>query len=182
MKNIPEDVYKAQVLRDHLFLEAAADTGRGVPQKKYFHVNVPEVSTRRGVITLKNYTPSEFDIAPHPVQLDLSQKIMSMLNKEYHHDGIWVVGWTHPPDFDQLIRIDGDNVWSRMIMIYLDKDADYQFVVESEMPIATMIENGIEYYCGLCEEAFDTYSRDFSHESLGISESQLNKATLQSLN
>ena len=184
-QHIPEGVFKAQTIRDRLIMEAHFEGKNGVASKPYFWVTVPEADTKRGCIILKNFKETEFDIAPHPSQQEFARELQAYLQKEHHHDGMWIVGWTHPPEFSDLIRIDGTNVWSRLIMIFLDEDADPQFTTESERLIAEMIEDGIVYYGNMAESSWvewqEQYSAKNMKEDMGLKDEQQTKATLSSL-
>lgn len=186
MTNLPQNTYKSEIIRQRLFLEAGYEGVHGVSQKPYFWVVVPEADTKRGKIVLKNFKETETDVAPHPIQIEFAKELLERLQRTTHHDGIWIVGWTHPPDFSQIIRVDGDNVWSRLIMIWLDKDADPQFTLDSEMPVAQMVENGSAYYANLAEDAYETFMEEYSEgrmkEEMGLSDDQMTKAVLSSLN
>jgi len=184
-QHIPEDVYKSMIIRDNLIIEAHFEGKNGRASKPYFWVTVPEADTKRGCVILKNFKESEFEIAPHPVQQQFSRELQAHLQREHHHDGMWIVGWTHPPEFADLIRIDGDNVWSRMIVCYLDSDADWQFSIDFERPVAEMIEDGVAYFGDQASNAFETWRTEYSakkmKDDMGLKDNQMTKATLSSL-
>lgn len=184
-QEIPEAVYKSMVLRDRLNMEAGFEGKNGRASKPHFWVTAPEADSKRGCIVLKNFRESEFDIAPHPVQQQFARELQAHLQREHHHDGMWIVGWTHPPEFANLIRIDGDNVWGRLIMIFLDEDADPQFTTESERLIADMVEDGIIYYGNMASASWEEWQAEYSarnmKDDMGLKDNQMIKATLSSL-
>jgi hypothetical protein len=183
---LPENVWSSRALRRRLEQEARFESNQGKAQKKHYWFTVPEGDTLRGDIALRNFTPGPFDIEPHPAQIEMARHLRGELQRGYHFDGVWIVGWTHPPATWDVIHVDGDNVWSRLVMIWLDGDADPQYTVESDMPIPVMIENGPEYYIGLCLQAHAAYTEAYSAEALkedmGIKDAQTSKEVLSTIN
>ena len=184
---IPENIWNSPVIRQRLLLEAAyeCDT-HGAPQHPFYWFNVPEGDTKRGALDLRNFVPTPFHIDPHALQMDFAREIREHLQSEEHHDGLWIVGWTHQPPQYEAIRIDGDNTWCRMVMIWLDEDADPQYTLESEVPFFQMVENGTSYYVGLAAEAYEKWQEIYSSKNLikdmELKDDQISKPALEALN
>lgn len=183
---LPENVWKSKVILNRLEAEARFESNFGFAEKKHYWFTVPEGDSKRGNIELRNFRPSEFDADPHPHQKGMAINLQSALQKEAGFDGVWIVGWTHPPSMAELIRIDGDNCWSRLVMIWLDEDADPKYTLESDIPIFEMIQNGIEYYLSLAHQAHEkwdeAYGKRAMKDDFQIKEGQMKKAALSTIN
>ncbi len=182
---LPANIWNSKAIRNRLFAEASFECAHGMPSKFHYWVVVPEGDTMRGQIVLKNYTASPLSIDPHEMQQEFARQVREVLQKELHHDGVWVVGWTHPPEAWEAVRIDGDNVWGRLIMIWLDEDADPQYTVESDLPFLAMVEAGIENYLGQAARAHEAWSKEYGKkamkEDFGIKANQTTKEALATL-
>ena len=97
MPDLPENLWKSPVIQERLIQEALFDCRYGVPEKPLFDVMVPQADTKIGQIQLRNYEPSLAQVAPHPIQVQFGKNLLDILMKELHFNGLWIVGWTHPP-------------------------------------------------------------------------------------
>ncbi len=179
---ITDAIWNSKIIKDRMGFEAVmADSA-----KPHYWFVVPTGKSRRDTAVLKNYTPGVLDIDPHEMQQVFARDLREALQEQINHDGIWMVGWTNPPASGQVIATDGDNVWGRLAMIWLDEDGDPQFTVESESFVIEIISNGVMYYVDLCEQAYKAYAKDFCtkvlKKDMGLKEDQMTKAVLSSLN
>lgn len=182
---LPENIWRSPVIQKRLLLEANIDGGLGFPSKPQYYFLAPEGDTLRGEVALKNFKPDELNVIPHETQMEFTKLLRHTLQSQADNNGIWLVGWTHPPANDQAIRIDGDNVWGRLVMIWLDEDADPHYVIDSEFPVNTMIHNGTDYYVGLCERAHEKwreeYGKDVITMDMELSADNFKKAAIEAL-
>jgi len=182
---LPENIWNSPVIRKRLAQEALFESNRGVSQLPHYWMTVPEGDSKAGNIVLKNYETSPFNIDPHILQQEFALGVRKGLQREEHRDGLWIAGWTHPPSHAHAIRVDGDNVWGRLIMIWLDEDADPQFTLESDMRFIEIVENGVGYYIRLAAEAFQTwdehYGKKATKSDFALKEDQTSKAALEAL-
>lgn len=185
MKNIPHSIWNSKAIRKRLMQEAHFEGSIGQPEKPQYWVNVPLTDTF-GETTLRNYNPGIFDSDPHEIQQVFAKVVRKMLQAKYGHDGLWMVGWTHPPATWQQIRVDGDNVWGRMIMLWCDEDADPQFAIEfDDEKFVEMMSKGEAYYVDQAERAWISWDEYFGKKAqksdLCVSEAQTHKEALSTL-
>lgn len=183
---LPSNVWKSPLILQRLAQEAMFECNHGKATNPHYWFSVPESDTRVDLIELRNFTPNEMDIDPHPHQKGMSIDLMMRLNRHISHDGLWIVGWTHPPERWEAIKTDGDNCWNRMVMIWLDEDADIQFAVETDLPIADIVERGLDYYVEMSEKSWKSWNESFGKSAqktdFALKDEQVTKKTLASLN
>lgn len=184
---LPERFWNSQTIQDRLYNEACFEGQNGCSQTPMFWAVVPEADDPRSrrTIVLANFEATEFNPPPHELQQQFGAQLMIGLNTNLSHDGVWIVGFTHPPGFDQVVRVDGDNCWYRMIMMWLDSGGDPQFVAESEVPFVKMVQNGQQAYLEMAEKAWQEWNEIIGPRSLkddfGVSEGQVVYEALENL-
>ena len=165
MTELPNNLWKSQVIKDRLYAEACFECDRGIADKSYYWVLVPQADIRADLVELKNYKPSITDVDPHEVQIAFAKDLQLALQKEAHFDGLWIVGYTHPPTTYETLT-DTGNCWSRLIMLWLDTDGDPQYTLESDLNFHTQLEHGVEYYIKLAHDAHKQFEEQFSQSQL----------------
>ncbi len=183
---LPQNLWNSLVIKKRLLQEAGFECRYGLPSKRHYWIVAPEADTKAGTILLRNFKPSFIDIEPHDSQQQFVMMLQPLLQHNVGHDGLWLVGWTHPPSTAQAVRVDGDNAWSRLVMIWLDQDGDPKFTAESDMPFYDMVKEGVNYYAGLAEQAYTQWLEMVGpaaiKDDFGIGEDQQRKAALEALN
>lgn len=183
---LPEEIWNSKVIKKRMRDEAHFECSHGLPIKAHYWFTVPQGDTRRGNLELRNFMPGVLDIDPHEHQKGMARTLRESLQREAHHDGVWILGWTHPPSSTDAILEDGDNCWGRLVMIWLDEDADPQYTVESDLPIAQMISHGMQYYIDLAQQAHERWKESYGKKALkedfGITSEQQTKKALEALN
>jgi hypothetical protein len=185
MKKLPSNIWASGAIRLRLEQEARFESAHGLPCKPQYWVSVPNVDSTYQSATLRNFVPDLMNCDPHEMQIMFAEQIRKELQRMLHHDGVWVVGWTHPPQSWENIATDGDNCWGRMIILWLDEDGDPQMVQEFDNYFAVMLSYGEDYYVDQSEKAWLMYDYHFGKKAmkndLGIHESQMTKEALETL-
>lgn len=90
-----------------------------------------------------------------PDQMMFANDMAKGLNRHLHHDGFWLVGWTHPAPF--VILGAAGRTYRRMVMIWCDQDGDPQFTIESEDPVWKILECGPMQWAEQAEQAWQKW-------------------------
>lgn len=102
-----------------------------------------------------------------PDQMLWAGTILRMLNTELHHDGAWVIVFTHPmpPKLETVLHNPTHCEYGRYAFIFLDQDGDPQFTMEWETGItsdlkdfAAIVEQGPLATCTKAEMAWVEWS------------------------
>lgn len=185
MTHLPSNIWKSKAIRTRLEQEARFESNHGRADKPHYWIIAPEGDSRRGEVVLSNFEESILDCEPHELQQDFARQIQKSVQKEAHFDGVWLVGWTHPPAGWDAIRVDGNNCWGRLIMIWLDEDADAQYTVESDIPFIQMVQAGVDNYITQAERAHHEYVAHYGKKAMkndfGIKEDQTSKEALSTI-
>lgn len=185
-QSLPSNLWKSPVIKKRLYQEALFDCKWGVSHEKpHYWCMVPQADEKMGAVTLKNYEASITNADPHEMQQIFARDIMTALQSEAHFDGLWLVGFTHPPSKYDIIT-DTNNAWGRMIMIWHDMDGDPKYTLESDLPFIEQMEHGVDYYVGLANQAHEQWNEAYGAEAMkrdfNLTEGQTRKAALEALN
>lgn len=183
-KYLPSNLWKSPVILKRLYAEACFECEWGVSEKKHYWCMVPMSDSKDGINVLKNYEDGISNADPHDMQQVFASKIMTELQQEAHFDGLWLVGFTHPPTSYGVLT-DTENCWSRWIAIWFDEDGDPQFTLESDLPFMNQVEMGAPYYVGLAQKSHaqwkEMYGRKAMKSDMILKEGQSSKAALEAL-
>jgi hypothetical protein len=156
----PDSVLESPIIEDTIKAQGEAESLGASGDNSKGHVWALTVRpSTRGVVLLQNFTPTIMDIEPHEVQRSFARELLLVLNKEAGMNGGWVVGYSHPPTVGDALHVNGDNVWGRLFMLWLDQDGDPQFSVEADKPFHAVFEEGSMYYVGQCYKAYTEWSK-----------------------
>jgi hypothetical protein len=156
MSKLPANLWQSPVIRQRLEQEASFECAWGISQKTYYWVQVPNADTKKGSITLKNYEESISDVNPHELQVVFAKELQEFLMKEAGFDGLWIVGYTHPPSTYGALT-DTENVWNRLILLWCDEDGDPQYTAEFDRPFIELLQDGVLYFANQAHNAHQSY-------------------------
>lgn len=97
------------------------------------------------------------DLDPSVEQFQFAMSLSYALNKEIAYDGSWLVAWTHPPHVAEALRVNPRLEWRRLVMIFLDKDGDPQFTVDSVRIWPDVAASGILHFVDQCQQAIEQW-------------------------
>lgn len=99
-----------------------------------------------------------------PMQMLWAAEVLRMLNRELHHDGAWVVCFTHPRPPVLAIEVPKHVEYSAYALMWIDGDGDVQFAQEwfagenaGFQTFADVIGAGIESTVQKCEASWMTW-------------------------
>ena len=183
---LPSNLFQSPVILRRFEHEAKFECGRGKAERPLYCIAVPDPETRRGAYPLQNYPEDSIMYAdPHPAQCGMAAWLCDWLNRYEHHDGLWVVGWTHPPTMTLTLQNMDEEAWGRLVMIWLDKDGDPQFTVESDHDLVRMIEKGERHYAALACDGWAEWDKAYGKKAqkadFDLKEHEIKREVLESL-
>lgn len=100
-----------------------------------------------------------------PQQMLWAGRVLGLLNRELHHDGAWVLVFTHPRPPRALTVIEDPKHWlyDRYCLLWVDQDGDVQFTVEWQKgdgelyDFTDVVLAGIESTTAKCESAWQLW-------------------------
>lgn len=187
MKRItPSDLWKSTVIHNRLMAEAYFESANhGKSEKKQFWFMAPQADSGKGHIGIRNYEGGGIqDVDPHEIQQKFAMDLMEKLMKEAHFDGLWLVGFTHPPTVYEVMT-DTENVWKRLVFLWLDSHGDPQYTVESDLPFIQQVQAGVDYYVGLAFQSHKSWLEEYGPKAMksdmALKESQISSPAMEAL-
>lgn len=104
------------------------------------------------VLSDRNWTPI-------PEIIMFARDMVGALNKHLHHDGAWLVGFTHPKPI-VFIGDRGGTDFDRFVFLFIDRDGDPQFTIECDDGIIAALTVGPDHWM---EEAERGWQKWFHH-------------------
>lgn len=95
---------------------------------------------------------------PLPEQKMFAHDMVRALNKHLHHDGKWIVAFTHPSTFKTPAQHATKCVYfNRWLFLFVDKDGDPQFTMDNDNLFAEVLEAGPDKWMEDAERAWQTW-------------------------
>jgi hypothetical protein len=98
-----------------------------------------------------------------PMQLHWATEALARFNRELHHDGAWVLVFTHPKPPSILVAAPNHLTYARYVFLWLDQDGDVQFPMdwmenETELlDFADVVAAGLESNLAHGEESWQRW-------------------------
>lgn len=109
-------------------------------------------------------------VVPTEDQQVFAHDMARLLNKEIHHDGSWVVAFTHPSGAIYAlpeVAISMTIPYERWVFLWLDADGDVQFPVDCVQPFVEVIHAGPSAWIETAEASWQAWHKHM-REVLGI--------------
>lgn len=185
LKSLPENLWQSPVIRNRLQQEALFECDHGISHEKpHYWCLVPFADSKDGTTVLRNFEDDMKNCDPHEMQQEFARQIMTRLQREAHFDGLWLVGFTHPPTAYGVIT-DTENCWNRLIAIWFDSYGDPQYTLESDLPFMSQLEAGEDYYVGLAYQSHEQwnaiYGQKAMKEDMMLKDDQMKAEVLEAL-
>lgn len=92
---------------------------------------------------------------PIAEQRMFAMDMSAALNRHLHHDGRWIVLFTHP---DRLPIIGQRGAeYRRWVLLWLDEDGDGQIPIENDEPFAMALMVGPDHWMETAEQAWQSW-------------------------
>lgn len=174
MKKFNDDMLFSKALRERLDFEAAISSDFQPSCASWYALKM--LGSGHKIIE-RNYDPNlpieHMPVAdPPPAQMVWADAICKLLNRECGHDGVWIVGFTHPPGFADLVRVNPRFNWLRVIKLWMDNDGDVAFTCDCIDPWDAVAAQAPEHFVEQAEEAWNRW-KTIMRDALDPQEHQL---------
>lgn len=158
-KKFDEKMLFSKAIRERLDAEAALSADLGTENETWFAVLVRQDGH---IVIERNYDPNNrievVSVDDPPVHQILWAESMSrLLNRELHHDGAWLVAFTHPPGFSEMIRTEPNMEWRRVIKLWMDVDGDVAFTADLIDPFWQVMQISEHHFAEQSEESWQRW-------------------------
>lgn len=160
-KRLDPDMMFSRTMRERLNLESEVQSDFGTSTCLWYAV----IRRPSGHIVIeRNYDPGDTlemltPLDPPSHQQIYAEQAAIMLNKECAHDGAWIVALTHAPEFADLLRVNPNYEWRRMVKLWMDADGDVQFAVDNIEPFSVIMQVSLEHFIEQTEEAWKQWKQ-----------------------
>lgn len=99
-------------------------------------------------------------VRPVPEQQMFAADMAAALNRALHHDGAWLVAFTHPETHVMGLPLIGSSVpvpFGRWVALWIDGDGDPQFTMDNEDPFVECLVSGVQYWIEQAEQAWQRW-------------------------
>lgn len=139
------DLLLLPAIRRRLFDEARHDDGPGAYWALLMRADgLPRIETSAPALP-----------KPAPEQVMFATDMATALNKHLHHDGAWLVVFTHPPAVSVL---DMFVTYGRFALVWIDRDADPQFSIDCDDDFTEVLLSGLDHWMEECERGWSKWS------------------------
>lgn len=146
----------SKAVRERLNLEAAVQSDVGTEREYWFAVRCCEDGSR---VIERNYDPNKqidliATIDPPWYQQVWAEQMGEHLNRESAHNGAWIVAFTHPPNFGDLLRVDPNQDWRRVVKLWMDAEGDVAFALDCVDPFFQIAQRNTDHFIEQAEQAW----------------------------
>lgn len=143
-----DDLLVTPVLKRRLHAEAMLDDGNGATWFVLTRSNGDAVE----VLSAR----ARFN--PLDEQRLFGRDMAKVLNEKLHHDGKWIVAFTHPsPHRPAEWFTNGVGYFNRWYFLFVDQDGDPQFTVENDDRFDEVLTEGPDHWIEQAEQAYQTW-------------------------
>jgi hypothetical protein len=167
MRDIDDRILATPALLARLAAEARFEGGTGI----YWGIAV-----RQGGL-LVPFRSAPAHPVPVPEQQMFANDMALALNRRLHHDGAWLVLFTHPATTFAALPIIGAPVdFGRFVFLWMDRDGDVQFPVECSDDFTEVLLAGPDHWMESAEQAWQQWRRQ--HAALDLREGEVYRRAL----
>lgn len=166
MHSVPDAHIVTPFLIRRFQAEAAIEEGNG----QYYAI------VQRSDGSFLDHNPGSPELAPD--QMMFARDVLTLLNREIHHDGAWMMVFTNPAAAESVLLVHAE--YQRMAFLFVDRDGDPQFTIDwvrgggEERDFADVLLSGRESWGNRCEAAWQTW-KVLMRDTLAPSPEQLIK-------
>lgn len=163
----------SKALRERLDLECQMSDDMEPSSYSWYAV---KITTCGKTVIERNFDPRDkslYAVPDVPVdQMLWAEEACRVLNKECHHDGMWVVGFTHPPSLGDLVAVNKQEFWKRIVKVWLDADGDVSFTADCVDPWWAVAQQSTDHFINQSEQSWKHW-QTLMRDVLDPSENQL---------
>lgn len=146
MRSFDDSLLATRAFRARLQAEAEFDGGNGMFQM---------VAVRDGGLFV-GFDSGTLAPGLTPEQQCWAEAMLTVLNREIHHDGAWVIQFTHPATnaVHGILMPGAPAVYERIAFLWMDADGDVQFTHDTVSPFDAVWAEGPMPWVERCEQSW----------------------------